>query len=149
MRTDKGGKRYAGNLSCRLAGGVCRSSICPCGLATCICRSSICPYGLARGVCRSSICPCDLARGVCRSSICPCDLARGICRSSICPCDLAKGVFVDLQSAHATLQRVIWCIKCAPTIFFALFGRCFSVGLSTVARQTNPNRSCRRAGVAF
>lgn len=58
-------------------------------------------------------------------------------------------VFVDLQSAHATSQRVIWCIKCAPAIFFALFGRCFSVGLSTVARQTNPNRSCRRAGDAF
>lgn len=58
-------------------------------------------------------------------------------------------VFVGHQSAHATLQRVIGCIKCAPAIFFALFGRCFSVGLSTVARQTNPNRSCRRAGVAF
>lgn len=58
-------------------------------------------------------------------------------------------VFVDLQSAHATSQRVIWCIKCAPAIFFALFGRCFSVGLSTVARQTNPNRSCRRVGDAF
>lgn len=58
-------------------------------------------------------------------------------------------VFVDHQSAHATLQRVIGCIKCAPVIFFALFGRCFSVGLSTVARQTNPNRFCRRAGVAF
>lgn len=60
-----------------------------------------------------------------------------------------QGVFVGHQSAHATLQRVIGCIKCAPAIFFALFGRCFSVGLSTVARQTNPNRSCRRAGVAF
>ena len=60
-----------------------------------------------------------------------------------------QGVFVDLQSAHATLQRVIGCIKCAPAIFFALFGRCFSVGLSPVARQTNPNRFCRRAGVAF
>ena len=60
-----------------------------------------------------------------------------------------QGVFVDHQSAHATLQRVIGCIKCAPAIFFALFGRCFSVGLSTVARQTNPNRFCRRAGVAF
>ena len=88
-----------------------------------------------------------------------------------------QGVFVDLQSApapsqqviwcikctlvpsqraiwyikcaHATSQRVIWCIKCAPAIFFALFGRCFSVGLSTVARQTNPNRSCRRVGDAF
>ena len=61
----------------------------------------------------------------------------------------SQGVFVDHQSAHATLQRVIGCIKCAPAIFFALFGRCFSVGLSTVARQTNPNRFCRRAGVAF
>lgn len=61
----------------------------------------------------------------------------------------SQGVFVGHQSAHATLQRVIGCIKCAPAIFFALFGRCFSVGLSTVARQTNPNRSCRRAGVAF
>ena len=60
-----------------------------------------------------------------------------------------QGVFVGHQSAHATLQRVIGCIKCAPAIFFALFGRCFSVGLSTVARQTNPNRFCRRAGVAF
>lgn len=62
---------------------------------------------------------------------------------------ISQGVFVGHQSAHATLQRVIGCIKCAPAIFFALFGRCFSVGLSTVARQTNPNRSCRRAGVAF
>ena len=61
----------------------------------------------------------------------------------------SQGVFVCHQSAHATLQRVIGCIKCAPAIFFALFGRCFSVGLSTVARQTNPNRFCRRAGVAF
>ena len=61
----------------------------------------------------------------------------------------SQGVFVDHQSAHATLQRVIGCIKCAPAIFFALFGRCFSVGLSTVARQTNPNRSCRRVGDAF
>lgn len=60
-----------------------------------------------------------------------------------------QGVFVGHQSAHATSQRVIWCIKCAPAIFFALFGRCFSVGLSTVARQTNPNRSCRRVGDAF
>ena len=60
-----------------------------------------------------------------------------------------QGVFVGHQSAHATLQRVIGCIKCAPAIFFALFGRYFSVGLSTVARQTNPNRSCRLAGVAF
>ena len=58
-------------------------------------------------------------------------------------------VFVGHQSAHATLQRVIGYIKCAPAIFFALFGRCFSVGLSTVARQTTPNRFCRRAGVAF
>ena len=54
-----------------------------------------------------------------------------------------------IKCAHATSQRVIWCIKCAPAIFFALFGRCFSVGLSTVARQTNPNRSCRRVGDAF
>lgn len=61
----------------------------------------------------------------------------------------SQGVFVGHQPAHATLQRVIGCIKCAPAIFFALFGRCFSVGLSTVARQTNPNRFCRRAGVAF
>ena len=61
----------------------------------------------------------------------------------------SQGVFVGHQSAHATLQRVIGCIKCAPAIFFALFGRCFSVGLSTVARQTNPNRSCRRVGDAF
>ena len=61
----------------------------------------------------------------------------------------SQGVFVGHQSAHATLQRVIGCIKCAPAIFFALFGRCFSVGLSPVARQTNPNRFCRRAGVAF
>ena len=60
-----------------------------------------------------------------------------------------QGVFVGHQSTHATLQRVIGCIKCAPAIFFALFGRCFSVGLSTVARQTNPNRSCRRVGDAF
>ena len=60
-----------------------------------------------------------------------------------------QGVFVGHQSTHATSQRVIGCIKCAPAIFFALFGRCFSVGLSTVARQTNPNRSCRRAGDAF
>ena len=59
----------------------------------------------------------------------------------------SQGVFVGHQPAHATLQRVIGCIKCAPAIFFALFGRCFSVGLSTVARQTN--RFCRRAGVAF
>ena len=58
-------------------------------------------------------------------------------------------VFVDLQSAHTTLQRVIGCIKCAPAIFLALFGGCVSAGLSTVARQTNPNRSCRRAGAAF
>ena len=61
----------------------------------------------------------------------------------------SQGGGVCHQSAHATLQRVIGCIKCAPAIFFALFGRCFSVGLSTVARQTNPNRFCRRAGVAF
>ena len=61
----------------------------------------------------------------------------------------SQGVFVGHQSAHATLQRVIGYIKCAPAIFFALFGRCFSVGLSTVARQTTPNRFCRRAGVAF
>lgn len=61
----------------------------------------------------------------------------------------SQGGVVCHQSAHATLQRVIGCIKCAPAIFFALFGRCFSVGLSTVARQTNPNRFCRRAGVAF
>lgn len=62
--------------------------------------------------------------------------------------DLQEGS-VGLQSAHTTLQRVIGCIKCAPAIFFALFGGCVSAGLSTVARQTNPNRSCRRAGVAF
>lgn len=148
MRTDGGGKRYAGNRSCRLAGGVCRSSISPCDLATGVCRSSIPSRNPATGVCRSSISPCDPARGVCRSSICPCDLARGVCRSSICPRDLARGG-VCHQSAHATLQRVIGCIKCAPAIFFALFGRCFSVGLSTVARQTNPNRSCRRVGDAF
>lgn len=61
----------------------------------------------------------------------------------------SQGVFVGHQSAHATLQRVIGCIKCAPAIFFALFGRCFSVGLSPVARQTNPNRSCRQVGDAF
>ena len=61
----------------------------------------------------------------------------------------SQGVFVGHQSAHATLQRVIGCIKCAPAIFFALFGGCVSAGLSPVARQTNPNRSCRRAGVAF
>ena len=61
----------------------------------------------------------------------------------------SQGGGVGHQSAHATLQRVIGCIKCAPAIFFALFGRCFSVGLNTVARQTNPNRFCRRAGVAF
>ena len=60
-----------------------------------------------------------------------------------------QGVFVGHQSAHATLQRVIGCIKCAPAIFFALFGGCVSAGLSTVARQTNPNRSCRRVGDAF
>lgn len=60
-----------------------------------------------------------------------------------------QGVFVGLQSAHTTLQRVIGCIKCAPAIFFALFGGCVSAGLSTVARQTNPNRSCRRAGDVF
>ena len=58
-------------------------------------------------------------------------------------------VFVGHQSAHATLQRVIGCIKCASAIFFALFGGCVSAGLSTVARQTNPNRSCRRAGDVF
>ena len=92
MRTDKGGKRYAGKPSCRLAGGVCRSSIFPCDPARGVCRSSISPCDPARGVCRSSICPCDPARGVCRSSICPCDLARGVCRSSICPRDLARGV---------------------------------------------------------
>lgn len=61
----------------------------------------------------------------------------------------SQGVFVGHQSAHATLQRVIGCIKCAPAIFFALFREYVSAGLSTVARQTNPNRSCRRAGVAF
>lgn len=61
----------------------------------------------------------------------------------------SQGVFVGHQSAHATLQRVIGCIKCAPAIFFALFGGCVSAGLSTVARQTNPNRSCRRVGDAF
>lgn len=61
----------------------------------------------------------------------------------------SQGVFVGHQSAHATLQGVIGCIKCAPAIFFALFGRCFSVGLSPVARQTNPNRSCRQVGDAF
>ena len=60
-----------------------------------------------------------------------------------------QGVFVGLQSAHTTLQRVIGCIKCAPAIFFALFGGCVSAGLSTVTRQTNPNRSCRRAGDVF
>ena len=92
MRTDKGGKRYVGNLSCKLAGGVCRSSISPYDLARGVCRPSISPCDPARGVCRSSICPCDPARGVCRSSICPCDLARGVCRSSICPRDLARGV---------------------------------------------------------
>ena len=58
-------------------------------------------------------------------------------------------VFVGHQSAHATLQRVIGCIKCAPAIIFVLFGEYVSAGLSTVARQTTPNRSCRRAGVAF
>ena len=62
---------------------------------------------------------------------------------------IPQGVFVGHQSAHATLQRVIGCIKCTPAIFFALFGGCVSAGLSTVARQTNPNRSCRQAGVAF
>ena len=61
----------------------------------------------------------------------------------------SQGGVVGHQSAHATLQRVIGCIKCAPAIFFALFGRCFSVGLSPVARQTNPNRSCRQVGDAF
>ena len=61
----------------------------------------------------------------------------------------SQGVFVCHQSAHATLQRVIGCIKCAPAIFFALFKGYVSAGLSTVARQTNPNRSCRRVGDAF
>ena len=61
----------------------------------------------------------------------------------------SQGVFVGHQSAHATLQRVIGCIKCAPAIFFALFGGCVSAGLSPVARQTNPNRSCRQVGDAF
>lgn len=61
----------------------------------------------------------------------------------------SQGVFVGHQSAHATLQRVIGCIKCAPAFFFALFRGYVSAGLSTVARQTNPNRSCRLAGVAF
>lgn len=60
-----------------------------------------------------------------------------------------QGAFVGHQSAHATLQRVIGCIKCAPAIFFALFGGCVSAGLSPVARQTNPNRSCRQVGDAF
>lgn len=92
MRTDKGGKRYASNLSCRHAGGVCRSSISLYDLARGVCRSSIPSRDPATGVCRSSISPCDPARGVCRSSICPCDLARGVCRSSICPRDLARGV---------------------------------------------------------
>ena len=61
----------------------------------------------------------------------------------------SQGVFVGHHSAHATLQRVIGCIKCAPAIFFALFKGYVSAGLSTVARQTNPNRSCRRVGDAF
>ena len=61
----------------------------------------------------------------------------------------SQGEFVGHQSAHATLQRVIGCIKCAPAIFFALFRGYVSAGLSTVARQTNPNRSCRRVGDAF
>jgi len=92
MRTEGGGKRYAGKPSCRLAGGVCRSSISPCDLATGVCRSSIPSRNPATGVCRSSICPRDPARGVCWSSICPCDPARGVCRSSICPRNSARGV---------------------------------------------------------
>lgn len=114
MRTDGGEKRYAGNLSCRLAGsvcrssislydpatGICRSSICPRDPARGVCRSSICPRNSARGVCRSSICPRDLARGVCRSSICPRDLARGVCRSSICSRDLARGNWVHQMCSH-------------------------------------------------
>ena len=61
----------------------------------------------------------------------------------------SQGVFVGHQSAHATSQGVFVCIKCAPAIFFALFIGYVSAGLSTVARQTNPNRSCRRVGDAF
>lgn len=148
MRTDKGGKRYAGNLSCRLAGSVCRSSISLYDLARGVCRSSIPSRDPATGVCRSSISPCDPARGVCRSSICPRDSARGVCRSSISPCDLARGV---CRSSTCPRDLVMSNLmhQITPAIFFALFGRCFSVGLSTVARQTNPNRSCRRAGDAF
>ena len=124
MRTDKGGKRYAGNPSCRLAGGVCRSSISPCDPATGVCRSSISLYDLARGVCRSSICPCDLARGVCRSSICPRDLATGVCRSSICPRDLATGDLVYQMCSRNLATGNLMHQMCSCNLFRSFQGIC-------------------------
>ena len=80
MRTVGGGKRYAGKPSCRLAGGVCRSSICP--------RNS------ARGVCRSTICSCTLATSDLVHQMYPCTLATGDLVHQMCPRDLATGDLV-------------------------------------------------------
>ena len=94
MRTEGGGKRYAGKPSCRLAGGVCRSSISPCDLATGVCRSSIPSRNPARGVCRSTICSCTLATSDLVHQMYPCTLATGDLVHQMCPRDLATGDLV-------------------------------------------------------
>ena len=76
MRTEGGGKRYAGKPSCRLAGGVCRSSISPCDPA--------------RGVCRSTICSCTLATGDLVHQMCSRDLATGDLVYQMCSCNLFR-----------------------------------------------------------
>ena len=94
MRTDKGGKRYAGNRSCRLAGGVCRSSISPCDLATGVCRSSIPSRDLATGDLVHQMCSRDLATGDLVYQMCSRDLATGDWAHQMCSRDLATGDLV-------------------------------------------------------
>ena len=59
------------------------------------------------------------------------------------PLVIPQGVFVGHQSAHATLQRVIGCIKCAPAIFFALFGGC-GKGCRH-CKETSDSQACKAA----
>ena len=148
MRTDKGGKRYAGNLSCRLAGSVCRSSISLADLQE-VSVGHQSAHATLQGVFVGHQSAHATLQGVFVGHQSAHATLQGVfvCHQSAHA--TSQGGGVCHQSAHATLQRVIGCIKCAPAIFFALFKGYVSAGLSTVARQTNPNRSCRRVGDAF
>ena len=94
MRTEGGGKRYAGKPSCRLAGGVCRSSISPCDPARGVCRSTICSCTLAIGDLVHQMYPCTLATSDLVHQMYPCTLATGDLVHQMCPRDLATGDLV-------------------------------------------------------